>query len=143
MQICAVPGAHLISSDSAPDYGIVVARLENQGPVRDARWRLEPGRIYYLRVFRARSGQTEDGYYEINSLTGTTWDPALASGSLVHCGVSSDHPAQSHAHAGFSTCGEGQPEEAEDSAVPSTSLLLSDGPAWITCKEGCCTTDIT
>ncbi|HUR91854.1 MAG TPA: hypothetical protein VMY38_04195 [Gemmatimonadaceae bacterium] len=146
VQICAVPGTHETSSDNAPLYGFVVATLQNRGTtVRDARWKLEPGKMYYLRVFKARTGQTEDGYYEISSLTGANWDPAIASGSLVHCGISPDHPKQSWAHAGFSTCAAGQPKGAEDPAsgdpVLVSGLQASGGPAWITCAEGCCTTD--
>lgn len=146
VQICPEPGAHETSSDDAPQYGLVVATLQNRGStLRDARWKLEPGKMYYLRVFKARTEQTEDGYYEISSLTGANWDPAVASGSLVHCGISSDHPKPSRSHAGFSTCAAGPPKEAEDTTSGEAAVVSvaqgSGGPAWITCKEGCCTTD--
>src|SRR5687768_11921069 len=140
IQICALPDAHLMSSDNAPDFGFTVATLQNLGPERDARWKLESKKLYFLRVFKARPDQTEDGYYEISSKTGTSWDQAIAIGSLVHCGISADHPEQKRAHAGFSTCALGEPKDAEDAATLTTPLRFSDGPAWITCKEGCCTT---
>lgn len=140
VQICAVEGANEISSDTAPPWGFVVGTIVRTGNARDDRWRLDRGKTYYLRVFQTRSGHPDDGYYEITSWSGTSWEAPKASGSFVHCGVDQDHPRQPRSHAGFSTCDQGQPADAED-PTPLAQDTPSGGPAWITCAEGCCTTD--
>lgn len=137
VQICALPGAHKHSGRTAPAGGIIVATLTNVGTVPDDRWNLTPGRTYYLRVFPPRAGQTENGYYDIRSFTGETWDAPSASGSFIDCG----HKEQGRSHAGFSTCAKGAPTDAEDPIAPTVAAAPSSDPAWITCAEGCCTTD--
>lgn len=143
VRICAYPWAHLESGSTAGKDGIIVASLTNTGQVADDRWQLAPGVTYYLRVFPKRAGKAENGFYQISSFTDDSWDevPTERKGSFIAC-AGTGHPKQPRAHAGFSTCTQGKPTDAEDPAVV-TGVQGSGGPAWITCKEGCCTTDIS
>lgn len=136
--ICAIAGAHNQSTVSAPSTGVIVATLTNVGSVPDDRWRLEPGRTYYLRVFGSGSFGTP-GKYDIRSFTEDSWDTAVASGDFIPC-TGPKHPRQNRSHAGYATCSDDSPADAEDPALVSANP--SGGPAWITCAEGCCTTDL-
>lgn len=145
VQICALPSANKHSGTTAPAGGIIVATLTNIGTVRDDRWKLAPGTTYYLRVFPPRAGYTENGHYDIRSFTGETWDALpspKASGSFVAC-TGPGHVKQPRSHAGYSICSAGPVTDPEDPLALTGSILPSDGPAWITCAEGCCTTDAT
>lgn len=144
VQICALVGANAQSGATAQSTGTIVGTLINTGTVADDRWSLQPATTstpavtYYLRIFPPRSG-SEEGYYQIASYSASGWDAAKETGSFNHC-PGPGHSPQARAHAGFATCAEGPPTDAEDPIEPSESLLPTDGPAWITCREGCCTT---
>lgn len=137
--ICAIAGAHTQAGDLAPSTGIIMATLKNVGTAPDDRWKLAPGRTYYVRVFGSGTPGVP-GRYDISSFTNGTWDNPQKTGVFVAC-TGPKHPKQSRSHAGYATCDDPQPADAEDPAVPTVSQNPSGGPAWIACAEGCCTTD--
>lgn len=138
--ICAIAGAHNQSTVSAPSTGIIVATLTNIGTTPDDRWQLDPGKTYYLRVFGSGTFGVP-GKYDIRSFTDDSWDAPVKSGDFIPC-TGTKHPKQKRSHAGYATCDDHQPADAEDPEVLALRPAASGGPAWITCAEGCCTTDI-
>lgn len=145
VQICATNYAHQIGGNNAAPDGVIVARMINNGPGVEARWGLVPGVEYFIAVNRG-------GRYNIIEMGNTNpGAPRPNRNGAYHVCSGPTHTPKPTAGAKFGTCGSlavhlpgsdaakaGRGPSAESHSVP---LLNSfDGPAWITCDAGCCTT---
>ncbi len=153
VSICAADYARGVGKGNTNSNGVIVARMINRGTsVVEKRWGLVPGDTSYIVGF---PGSDTQGAYAIiqipkNSSAGTKITVLKENGTFVYCW----HVASSASSADFRTCREG-PEfssrrnSSTDGAVlagPNSSaagepLSSGDGPAWVSCISGCCTTE--
>jgi hypothetical protein len=148
VEICAAPDAHTIGGGNA-GAGKVVAQMTNLDAAKqEARWELEPLQRYFVIVSRGNRFQI------VGPGNG---DNARRSGEYHRCVPHWTPPTTSAAH--FGTCQDrGHATAASPAGVvaekggPSdkggrsdepmrASLSPYDGPAWISCPTGCCTTE--
>lgn len=142
VEICAAPNAREYGPSKAPPgLGAPVARMRNIGTRREARWGLKPNNTYSIWL---HSGGTTGGtmYTIIGSgvnVTGTyhgcKHDPAGS--SRANFGNCADNP---YPLAG-SARSRGPSSSGEEGKSEHTLLNRATGPAWVSCTEGCCTTD--
>lgn len=147
VQICATDYANGIGGNNAAPDGVIVARMINRGPGIEARWGLVPGVEYFIAVNRG-------GRYNIiemgNAAPGA---PRPNRTGTYHVCSGPTHTPQSAASAKFGTCASmvvhlpgsdaakaARGPSGESHAVPTLNSF--DGPAWITCDAGCCTTGL-
>lgn len=147
VEICAADDARLYGPGNAPPKGRPVARMRNLGTERDLRWGMRPRRVYVIAVHSDAAGL---GY--------KIWPEGpggpIKVGSYYPCGHGGQSPPTSSAT--FGACGDtvvtGPPARgtlasrgpAESGSAGKPSHVLFDvhnGPAWISCTDGCCTTD--
>lgn len=141
VQICAEFNARNYLGSNAGG-GVMVARMTNLGTTRtEARWELLPGQAYHVMIMPGGSGA--GGQYRIMG-PGNVNNPNRV-GSYVQCTPLHAKPDTSYAR--FGGCGPWNAStgthanlvgSSEDMAAGS--LGPSDGPGWITCETGCCTT---
>ncbi|HUR91855.1 MAG TPA: hypothetical protein VMY38_04200 [Gemmatimonadaceae bacterium] len=140
VEICASPGAREYGPRKAPPgLGAPVARMRNVGTRDEARWGLKPNNTYSIWL---SSGFAGTQYTIIGSGVNKT-------GTYFGCG----HSAAASSRANFGTCADnpyplvgagrtsGPSSSAEGDKPGHTLLDRATGPAWISCTEGCCTTD--
>lgn len=144
VEICAADDARLVGPGNAGAAGRPVARMRNLGTVNEARWNLRRDRIYIIAAYSSAAG----GTYKIWSEGG---GPAIKTGVYHACGHGGESPPTSSAT--FGECGEvGSSSAAGKTRASGPAadehprrghVLLSpaNGPAWISCTDGCCTTD--
>lgn len=145
--ICADTGARRFGRNNPPAgaKGRAVGQIRTGAGNRDeGRWGLEPNSTYYIWLSGPAGGPT----------TWTIKGPGVfVEGPLRGCG----HPPAGSDSASFGTCADNRPSAAmsrgpnERSGASSpdggtvkfvhTLLDRATGPAWISCTEGCCTTD--
>lgn len=146
--ICAAPDAHTVGGNNA-GAGRIVAQITNLDAVKkEARWELEPGKTYYVIVSHGNRFQ----------IVGPgNVDNANRSGEYHRCVPHRTPPTTSEAQ--FGTCQDrghvmapsaagvvaekgGPSDKGGHSDEPMrTSLSPFNGPAWISCPTGCCTTE--
>lgn len=148
VEICAAPNANTIGSGNA-GAGRIVAQIKNLDLVRkEARWGLEPGQTYLVIVSRGNRFQIV-GPGDADNIHRT--------GEYYKCVPERPRPANSEAY--FGTCQDrghvmaspaagvvaeqgGPSDKVGHSDEPMrTSLGVFNGPAWISCPTGCCTTE--
>lgn len=140
VEICASPSAREYGPRKAPPgLGAPVARMRNLGTNQEARWGLKPNNTYSIWL---SSGFAGTQYTIIGSGVNVT-------GNYYGCG----HAPADSSRASFGTCADnpsrmargshnrGPSSPAEDAKSEHTLLDRATGPAWISCTEGCCTTD--
>lgn len=145
VQICATDYANHIGGNNAAPDGVIVARMINRGPGVEARWGLIPGVEYFIAINRG-------GRYNIIEMgNATPGAPRPNRTGTYHVCTGSQHTPQSTASAKFGTCSSVSAHlPGSDAAMvgrgpsdlsnPAPTLDPLDGPAWITCDLGCCTT---
>ena len=144
VEICAAPNARLLGPSNAPaGDGAPVARMRNLGTTRvENRWKLQPKGTYSIWLYSGTAG----ALYRIRG----------GGLNIVGTYVGCDHPPETTDKASFGTCQDNPHQHgpsmrrngsssgpAEDGGDGTARTLLSPltGPAWISCTEGCCTTD--
>lgn len=147
VQICATDYANHIGGNNAAPDGVIVARMINRGPGVEARWGLIPGVEYFIAINRG-------GRYNIIEMGNTSpGAPRPHRTGAYHVCTGSQHTPQSEASAKFGTCSSvtvrlpgadaatvGRGPSDVSHAAPTLDSF--DGPAWITCDLGCCTTGL-
>lgn len=141
VEICASPGAREWGPRKAPPgNGSPVARMRNIGAHQEARWGLKPNNTYSIWLHSGITGETM--YTIIGSGVNVT-------GPYHGCG----HAPADSSRANFGTCAEnphplaggarsrGPSSSGELDKGEHTLLDRGTGPAWVSCTEGCCTTD--
>lgn len=154
LQICAAEYSKKLGQGNTANTGVLTARLINLGGSPDARWKLTPHDTSYIISF---PNMASEGRYAILEVPkGTTSGtrvrvvelaPGQTIGTFVYCSHSGPEPPNSSGS--FYSCDQklqahglnptsnvrGGPSADED-------LLLQelDGPAWVSCRAGCCTT---
>lgn len=154
IEICAAEYSRTLDSANTSRNGVLTARMINRGPHPDKRWRLSPGDTSFIVSFPRSKAQGGYAILEIpnNSVPGTTVRVVVANGQFIYCG----HPEQPTSEASFYTCSQraalmqrnrsrtsGSGPSVRDGVVEQLDGAAQelDGPAWITCRSGCCTTD--
>lgn len=144
VEICAADYARKVGPRNAGPDGRPVARMRNLGTVNEGRWNLRPGRRYIIAVYSGVAG----GTYRI-----THEGPGgpLGSGVYHPCGPAHEPPTSSATFGACRDYGTGPAPNSSIGSGPSAGepatrghalLGPADGPAWISCTDGCCTTDI-
>lgn len=149
LQICAERDAHRVGADNA-GAGRIVAQIVNLDlEKRDARWQMEPGETYYVVV-------TRGSRYQIVG-PGQVDNPNR-SGRYIRCLPPHETPptrplaqwgtCETLGHSGGTAAGgtapdKGGPSEkgGQSDALGPANLDPFNGPAWISCPTGCCTTE--
>jgi hypothetical protein len=145
VRICAAPDAHTVGSGNA-GAGRIVAQITNLDPIRkEARWELEPMQTYLVIVTRGNQFQIVG--------PGNADNPHR-SGEYYRCQPPHPQPTSSAAKwgnceeaghmvgtsAGGAGANKGGPSDQSDGSGRA-NLSIYNGPAWITCPTGCCTTE--
>lgn len=144
VEICADTGAKKFGPNNGPGgvLGKPIARMRNlPGGKVERRWKLQPGSHYYHVWITGPAGGP------------TRWtikgQGVNVSGPFRGCG----YAAASVSRANFGDCmenpwpgrpapGRSGPSDGGGSDKPDHPFFATaDGPAWISCREGCCTTD--
>lgn len=143
VEICADTGARRYGPHNAPlGPGKPVARMQNLGQGVEARWGLIPGNHYYLVWIH---GPASNMRWTIRGRQVDT------SGPYRGC---SFHRMPDSSYASFGTCvqnrplvgrsiGRGPAEGGGEDMKEHLLLNKATGPAWVSCTDGCCTTDAT
>lgn len=141
VEICADTGARRYGpNDPPPGIGKPVARMRNVGQGVEKRWGLTPGSHYYSVWIRGPANAIR---WRIHGLQ------VDISGPYRGCGY---HTMPSSSSANFGSCtenpplvgrsiGRGPAENWTDGSKEHILLDRATGPAWISCTDGCCTTD--
>lgn len=150
VEICAAQYAKDVGRGSTNSKGVLVARMVNHGTEADARWGLAPKDTSFIAAFPDGTAQGRYAILELprNRFPGTTIRVLLEGGNFIYCPHNWVPPVST---ADFSTCakkqGTASHQGGADEVVsgPRMSadapLQSADGPAWVSCKSGCCTTE--
>lgn len=141
VQICAERDARFYIGSNAGS-GATVARIVNVGPAVEKRWELEVGREYFVIITPGGSGP--GGQFRIVG-PGNGHNPKRV-GNYYQCPPLHARPDSSSARFGLCTdtvtSAGTHPVEVGSADQPAPTVLApSDGPAWISCETGCCTTE--
>jgi hypothetical protein len=144
VQICAASGARFLDGSNA-GAGARVARMVNAGPGVERRWELLPGEEYTINISQGAAGQ--GGRFQVVG-PGNVQNQHRR-GEYFQCTPHRGVPAGDSAKFGGCdinhTRAHGMPESQVAARGPSegtsAALGIFDGPAWITCQTGCCTTE--
>lgn len=150
VEICAAPGIQQYGPNDPPGGGAApVARMRNLGGTVEARWRLlANGSVYHIWL---HSGGGKTGFTILGPGAGPN-----RTGAYHGC----KHQPANAARASFGTCddrpwppplagrarnGFSRASAPDDRGMKFEHRLLAPetGPAWLTCREGCCTTGAT
>lgn len=153
VSICAADYARGVGKGNNNNHGIVMGRMINRGSVAEKRFGLSPGATSYIVGF-PKTTTADTGLYAIIEIPpgGGPADKVTVlqeNRIFIYC----EHPSASNSSADFRRCEEG-PEYASGkrsvtdggafsgpSASPADALSSLDGPAWLSCRSGCCTTE--
>lgn len=151
IQICAASYSRTLGQGNTARTGVLTARMVNFGADGDARWNLTPGDTSYIISFPKATSAGEYAILEVsaNSVPGDKVRVVKANGTYQYCQHGGPPPAS---EASFYTCTKKaemhrRSRSSDAGSGPSADVeLLSlspslDGPAWVTCSAGCCTTD--
>lgn len=152
IQICAASYSRLLGPGNTAVTGVLTARMVNVGAYKDARWGLTPGQTSYIVSFPRATSQGEYAILEVSATPapGAKVKVVKANGIYRYCphgGTPSvseasfytcEQRAQMHRRSRSSDAGSG-PNGGDDDVL----VQNLDGPAWITCSAGCCTTEAT
>ncbi|MEX1185426.1 MAG: hypothetical protein WEA80_02450 [Gemmatimonadaceae bacterium] len=129
---------------------MLTARLVNFGTSRDARWNLTSGDTSYIISFPKAASEGEYAILEVsaNSVPGDKVRVVKENGLFRYCQhggpppvseasfYTCDEKAEMHRRSRSSDAGSGPNASGDDLLVPAM-----DGPAWVSCSAGCCTTE--
>lgn len=149
VEICAADDARLYGPGNAPPRGRPVARMRNLGSERDLRWNMRPHRVYVIAIHSDAAGT---GY--------KIWPEGpggpIKIGTYYPCGHGGGSPPTSSATFGSCTdtvvmnsprlkpgtvAARGPAEDENEARRGHVLFDVRNGPAWVSCTDGCCTTD--
>lgn len=149
VEICVADDARLYGPGNASPKGKAVARMRNLGTERDLRWGMLPGRNYVIAVHSEAAstrykiwpegpgGPIKVGIYYACGHGGES--PPTSSATFGACDASI---VESLSQSTQSTLANRGPAEGPTAGKPSHVLFdVRNGPAWVSCTDGCCTTD--
>lgn len=149
IQICAASYSRILGRGNTANTGVLTARLVNFGTSRDARWNLTSGDTSYIISFPKAASEGEYAILEVsaNSVPGDKVRVVKENGLFRYC-QHGGAPATSSAsfytcerkramHGRSATSDAGSGPSADDDAL----IQDLDGPAWVSCSAGCCTTE--
>lgn len=149
VSICAADYARGVGKGNNNSNGIVVGRMINRGGVVERRFGLTPGDTSYIVGF-PKTSTSDTGLYAIieipkNSTPATKVRVLQENRIFIYC----EHIAASTSSADFRRCEEGPEYGSRESgarlsgpsATTAETLSSLDGPAWLSCRSGCCTTE--
>lgn len=148
VEICAAQYAKDVGRGNNNSNGVLMARMVNLGGRTENRWGLTPGDTSFIASFPKDQSQ---GLYAIlqvpaGSSGGTKVTVLAQNGNFIYCG----HPQATNSSASFHTCAGKWPAPRRSSRVTTESgpkvsedmvFATLDGPAWVSCLSGCCTTE--
>lgn len=149
VQICAASYSRILGHGNTANTGVLTARMVNLGASGDARWNLTPGDTSYIVSFPRAASEGEYAILEVSakSVPGDKVRVVKADGVFRYCPHGGEPP---QSEASFYTCeqksvmhrrsrssGSGSGPSADDDVL----VQAMDGPAWVTCLAGCCTTE--
>lgn len=149
IEICAAQYANVLGFPNTNGNGVLTARMINRGAHPDLRWRLTPGDTSFIVSFPKSAAEGSYAILEIpkNTVPGTTVRVVIGNGQFVYCG----HPQEQTSSASFYTCATRaaaamrspslRTPDSGPSADDEEVVQDLDGPAWVTCRAGCCTTE--
>lgn len=148
VEICAAQYARDIGQGNTNSNGVLMARMVNLGSQAERRWGLTPGDTSFIVSFPR--DQTQGSYailqVRAGSSGGTNVNVLRQNGNFIYC----DHPKPASSSASFHTCQEKRPAPARSTrgqtgsgpnAPDEVANPSEDGPAWVSCLSGCCTTE--
>lgn len=143
VEICAAPDARAYGPGNPPGgKGTLVARLRNLGQRVEKRWGLQPNATYPIWLYTGVGGTlytiTGNGVNVTGTYHGCGYH--AANSSRANFGSCAENPRMVSSDLGHGTVSRGPSGGGGD----KDEHILHDrasGPAWISCTEGCCTTD--
>ena len=147
VEICAAHDAIGFGVGHPPTSRRPIGMMRNLGTLVERRWELKPRRIYLIQLERNVGNGRAD--FVISGPDSTTTPQAYHECKHRKEDVTS--------RATFGSCGDTLPSgrmpgflsggrsrgpaaDSESPAAPHELLSPLDGPAWLTCRTGCCTT---
>lgn len=148
----ALDGAELVDPDSLTKsrFPIVMARLKNRGSHADARYGIPPTDEEWYLVWHAdANGKPQARIYVLRDPKGAaTLDSVGPDKLVIVCKHTHPEPRASKADADLTGCAERrvayEPSPTQSSRAVSMTMLVSSyrtADAWISCSQGCCTSD--
>jgi len=119
--------------------------MRNLGPGTEARWGLQPGKTYSIWLSEALNGTTlytikGPGVKVVDEYHGCGYHAATT--SKANFGSCAENRLSATSATGGNAGSHG-PSEAGTGKEGHILLDRASGPAWVSCNEGCCTTDAT
>lgn len=151
IQICAASYSRRLRHGNTANTGVITARMVNLGANKDARWGLNPGETSYIISFPRTASEGAYAILEVkaNPAPGEKVRIVRADGTYRYCRHGGEPPVS---EASFYTCEQktemhrrsrSSDAGSGPNAAGDDDLLVPamDGPAWVSCNAGCCTTE--
>lgn len=150
IQICAASYSRHLRYGNTANTGVLTARMVNLGAYKDARWELTPGDTSYIISFPKAMSEGEYAILEVSATPapGSKVRVVKANGIYRYCPHGGTPPVSAasfytceqkalvHSASGSSDAGSGPNVDRDD-----VFSQYPDGPAWVSCNAGCCTTE--
>ncbi|MDB4883766.1 MAG: hypothetical protein JWL95_2532 [Gemmatimonadetes bacterium] len=140
VSIMAIEDADQVNPDSLPDNGVIVGVMQNLGQYTEAKYNMPPrSGQWYLLWIKAHNGERQLHFVKRGVHAGVA--PLLSDqfGHIIKC----KHPGDNEprlVRADFRDCPRaGLPQN--DSLRREDTADRPTAGAWLTCSQGCCTTD--
>jgi hypothetical protein len=137
VRVDAVADADSLGPGNLGQFGVVAARLRNNGPEMEGRYNMRAGSeyTYYLIVTNSGPGNPVWIVEELDTQGTSVAHRTVASGRFVGC----NHPFAHGARADFSSCTD-SPARGRTGFMPVAFMQggPDDPPIWIGCAAGCC-----
>jgi hypothetical protein len=160
LELAPVKDARWIDWKQLDDLGVIIGRLENKGNLKEALFGIDKGQVVFWRVYARDFPLPGGGTMRrmvaqfIDSGTGlpvqrpsharwATLDPAFATDEFPfrQCHQNGTNYGQNTV-AQFITCAQSRRLHAPGKALnPSEIRSRHNNPAWITCADGCCSSE--
>ena len=135
VRIGAAKDAHTVNYDTLPRYGVLMARMENLDTATEAKYGIPPKETWY--VLWGGTGTPPAVARLVQRTISQSYDTAYAivpnfSPPISDC---KDGHKPKTADADFKSC----PKNAADTT--QTAVLSASEGVWVSCSQGCCTSD--
>jgi hypothetical protein len=140
VSIMAIEDADQVDPDSLPDNGVIVGVMQNLGQYTEAKYDMPPRSVqWYLLWIKGDSGQRRLHFVKRTHDVGV--HPYLMTeqyGHIIRCDHKDAEPRI--VRADFRDCPRAGLPQNDSSRREDTADRPTAG-AWLTCSQGCCTTD--